>query len=231
MDYILEGLINGIVLLVSGDEETYSAISTTLKVSTMSIIASLIIGIPIGFVLGYFDFPGKRTLRTISDTLLAMPTVVVGLLVYAFISRRGPLGSLGLLFTLPGIAVGQTILALPVVVSLTAGAVEGLDRQLKLTLLTLGARGRQLAISSLWEGRYAVLLAAATAYGRVISEVGASMMLGGNIKWHTRTMTTAISLETAKGEFDMGVALGLVLMLLAFAVNAALSAFKKRAAQ
>ncbi len=162
------------------------------------------------------------------DTLLALPTVVVGLLVYAFISRRGPLGELGLLFTIPGIAVAQTILITPIVISLTATAIESLDRRLKTTLIALGARGRQIVVTSLLEARYAVMIAAVIAYGRAISEVGASMMFGGNIKWHSRTITTAIALETGKGEFAMGIALGLVLLALAFFVNFLLIFLKRR---
>lgn len=229
MDYILSGIIDAFRLLFSGHEETYSAVATTLKVSTLSIAMSLLAGIPLGFLLGYGRFPGKSALRTVVDTLLALPTVVVGLLVYAFVSRRGPLGEMGLLFTLPGIAIGQFILALPIIISLTAGAVEELDPKLSLTLRTLGATDRQVALSSLWEGRYSVMVAAVTAYGRVVSEVGISMMIGGNIKWHSRTITTAIALETGKGQFSMGIALGVVLLSLAFAVNAAVSVLRRRA--
>jgi len=233
MGYISEGLIRAIKLLFTGDPETFSAVFTTLKVSSLSISASLIVGIPLGFLLGYSQFSGKRQLRAIVDTLLAFPTVVVGLLVYAFISRRGPFGELGLLFTIPGIAAAQTMLITPIVVSLTATAIEGLDRRLRMTLLALGARalgarGKQIALTSLSEARYAVLIAAVTAYGRAISEVGVSMMIGGNIKWHTRTITTAIALETGKGEFAMGIALGIVLLSLAFFVNSLLTMLKKR---
>jgi tungstate transport system permease protein len=228
MHYLITGLYKAILLLAHGDPETYSAVWVTLKVSSLSILASLLLGLPCGFIMGYEEFPGKKTLRTISDTLLAFPTVVIGLLVYAFVSYRGPLGEFGLLFTVPGIAIGQTILALPIVISLTAAAIEGMDRRLGLTLLTLGADRKQLAFNSLWEGRYAILAAAATAYGRVVSEVGISMMVGGNIKWHTRTITTAIALETGKGEFAMGIALGLVLLSIAFAVNLSLAVLKRR---
>lgn len=160
--------------------------------------------------------------------MLALPTVVVGLIVYTFISRRGPLGEFELLYTQPGIAIAQTLLVVPIVISLTATAVEGLDRRLKPTLHALGARGAQIALTSLMEARYAVLIAAITAYGRAISEVGASMIIGGNIKWHTRTITTAIALETGKGEFGMAIALGLVLLLLAFLVNGSLAVLRKR---
>jgi len=228
MDYISEGILGAFQLLLTGHEETYSAVVTTLKVSTLSIAVSLFAGIPLGFLLGYGNFSGKGALRTIVDTLLALPTVVVGLLVYAFVSRRGPLGEMGLLFTVPGIAIGQFILALPIIISLTASAVEELDPKLRLTLRTLGANDRQVALSSLWEGRYSVMVAAVTAYGRVISEVGVSMMIGGNIKWHTRTITTAIALETGKGQFSMGVALGAVLLTLAFGVNAVVSLLRRR---
>ncbi|MDD5722953.1 MAG: ABC transporter permease [Syntrophales bacterium] len=228
MDYIAQGFIRSIELLLSGDHETYSAIFTTLRISSLSIIASLIIGIPFGFLLGYFEFPGKRQVRAVVDTLLALPTVVVGLFVYAFISRRGPCGELGILFTISGIAVAQTILITPIVISLTATAVESLDRRLRATLVALGARGRQILITSLMEARYAVLVAAVTAYGRAISEVGISMMIGGNIKWHTRTITTAIALETGKGDFAVGMALGIVLLTFALVVNSSLTLLKKR---
>lgn len=229
MGYLSEGFVTAFRILFSGQEETYSAIFTTLRVSTFSILLTLSAGIPLGFMLGYYSFPGRRALRMISDTLLALPTVVVGLMVYAFISRSGPLGGLGLLFSLKGMAVGQFILGLPIVVSLTASATEQIENTVRLTLMTLGASPGQLAASSLWESRFAVLAAAMTAYSRIISEVGVSMMLGGNIKWHTRTITTAIALETGKGQFAEGIALGIVLLSFAFAVNAAVSITRKRA--
>ncbi len=168
-------------------------------------------------------------MRTIVDTLLALPTVFVGLLVYAFLSHQGPLGNLGLLFTLPGIAIGQTILALPIVIALTATAVESSDPNLDLTLMSLGANRRQLMVSSLWEVRFGILAAAVTAYGRVLTEVGIAIMVGGNIKWHTRTITTAIALETSKGQFAMAMALGLVLIGIALFVNISVSFLRKRA--
>jgi tungstate transport system permease protein len=229
MDYILDGLVTALRLLVRGDAETYSAVFTTLRVSSLSVLAALVLGIPGGFLLGYYEFPGRRQLRTVVDTLLALPTVVVGLFVYALVSRRGPLGSMGLLFTLPGIAVAQTILILPIVMSLTATAVSGLEQGLRETIYTLGAGRRRMALTVLYESRYGVLAAGVTAYGRAVSEVGISMMIGGNIKWHTRTITTAIALETGKGEFAMGIALGIVLLLLAFGVNIAVQLFRRRA--
>jgi len=231
MDYIFKGFVEAISLLSSGHAETYSAIWVTLQVSSMSIIGSLVIGTPLGFLLGHTTFPGKAPLRVVVDTLLSFPTVVIGLLVYAFLTRRGPLGEFGLLFTLPGIAAGQIILGLPIVVAMTATAVENLDMRLKSTLLSLGAVPSQILFTTLWEARFSVMLAAMAAYGRIVSEVGISMMVGGNIKWHTRTITTAIALETGKGEFSMGIALGIVLMLIAFDVNLSMCGIRKRVGQ
>jgi len=228
MDFLLQGLLKAIELLTTNDPETFSAVYATLVVSTYSLAATLIMGLPLGFGLGYFDFKAKKSVRVVVDTLLSLPTVFIGLLVYAFFTNRGPLGHLGLLFTLPGIAVGLTILALPVVVALSATAVESMDRQLRVTLISLGANRRQLFLSTLWEARHGVIAAALTAYGRVMTEVGIAMMVGGNIKWQTRTITTAIALETNKGEFAMGIALGLVLLLIAFGVNLSVSFLRKR---
>ena len=227
MGYLSEGIIKAFDLLLTGDPETFSAIWVTLKVTTCSMAASLLLGIPLGFGLGFFEFPGRRFLRTLVDTLLALPTVLIGLLVYALLSQRGPLGHLGLLFTPEAIAIGQTILALPIVVALVATAVEGLERRLRLTVLSLGANRSQLFLTTLFEARFGILTAAVTAYGRVLTEVGISLMVGGNIKWYTRTITTAIALETSKGEFALGMALGLVLLLIAFLVNFTLSYLRR----
>ncbi len=228
MDYLFQGLLEACRLLLGGDPETYSAVAATVRVSSYAMAASLLIGLPLGFILGHLRFPGRRQARLVVDTLLSLPTVFIGLLVYAFLSRRGPLGDLGLLFTLPGIAIGQTLLALPVVVALTATAVESMDANLRVTLLSLGADRWQLMRDTLWEARHGILAAALNAYGRVMTEVGISMMVGGNIKWHTRTITTAIALETNKGMFAMGIALGLILLFIAFAVTATVSLLRRK---
>lgn len=228
MEYLTQGFLDAIGLIVSGDEETFSAVLATLKTSTLAIIFSLVIGLPFGFYIGYFDFRGKKMVRAVVDSLMALPTVVVGLLVYGFISRKGPFGEAELLYTIPGIAVAQVILILPIIISLTATAIETLDSQLRVTLLTLGAKGKQLILAHLIEARFAIFSALVTGYGRVVSEVGISMMIGGNIKWHTRTITTAITLETGKGEFSMGIALGLILLLIAFTINSSISILKRR---
>ncbi|MBI4775017.1 MAG: ABC transporter permease [Deltaproteobacteria bacterium] len=231
MSYIFDGFRHAIELILTANPETMSAMWATIRVSSLSIAASLAIGVPAGFVLGHTQFPGRKSIRTVVETLLALPTVVIGLLVYTLLSKQGPAGEWGLLFTLPGIAIGQTILGVPVITALTATAVESLDSRLAPTLLTLGARKRHLLLTSLWEARFAVLIAGITAYGRIVSEVGISMMVGGNIKWHTRTLTTTIALETGKGEFAMGIALGLVLIVMAFAVNISLAVLKRRTAR
>ncbi|MDD3312883.1 ABC transporter permease [Pseudodesulfovibrio sp.] len=231
MDYLLQGFMQGFVLLFNGDAETYSAIWATVYASSLSMACSLLIGVPLGFLLGYTTFPGKGAVRTTVDTLLSFPTVVIGLVVYALLTRNGPLGGTGLLFTIPGVAVGQTLLGLPIIVALTANAVEGLDKRLPMTLITLGASRRQILWATVTEARFSIILAAMAAYGRIVSEIGISMMVGGNIKWHTRTITTAIALETGKGEFAMGVALGMVLLAVALAVNVAAAGMKKKAVQ
>lgn len=228
MDFILEGLKEAILLLINLDPETISAVITTIKSSTFSIIFSLLIGFPLGFILGFFDFPMRRPLKLLSDTLLAIPTVVVGLIVYAFISHRGPFGEYELLYTLEGIVIGQTILALPIIISLTATTIEGMEKKLSLTLASFGLTLWQMIWSVVWELRHALIAVAVTAYGRIVAEVGIAMMIGGNIKWFTRTITTAISLETSKGEFAMGIALGLVLICIAFLANLSLYNLKKR---
>ncbi len=228
MDFIIQGVFTALQLLTTGDSATWSAVTATLKVSSISMVFSLVTGIPCGFVLGYFDFKWKRGVRTLLDTLLALPTVFIGLMIYALISSRGPLGNLNLLFTLSGIAMGQAILAFPIITALTASAVETIDTQLKLTLMSLGAGKKDIMLTCMWEVRYGIVAALVTAYGRVMTEVGISMMVGGNIKWHTRTITTAIALETGKGMFANGIALGLVLVTIAFAVNISLFFLRKR---
>lgn len=228
MDFIAEGFVQAFRMLLTMDEETTVIVVTTFKLTALSMAGVLLFGLPAGFLLGYFDFPGKRAVRTVTDTLLALPTVVIGLLVYAFISRRGPLGGWELLFTVRGMAIGQVILGTPIVAAYTAAAIEGLDSRLRQTLMTLGASGGKLALTSLWEARFMILVAALTAFGRIVGEVGSAMMLGGNIKWHTRTITTAITLETGKGEFALGIALGVILILISLLLNISLTFLRRR---
>jgi len=219
VDYFSEGLSKAVALLLALDPETFSAVRATGVVTALALAASLLLGLPLGFALGHFRFPGRRAARLFVDWMLSLPTVVIGLIVYAFLTSRGPLGEWGLLFTVPGMAVGLALLGLPIVVSMTATAVESTDVRLTQTVLSLGADRWQLLLATLSEARFAMALAAATAFGRIVSEIGIAMMVGGNIKWQTRTITTAIALETGKGEFATGIALGIVLMLVALVVN------------
>lgn len=217
-----------IELLLTKDESVYSAIITTITVSSWSLLISLSIGLPLGFALGYYNFKGKVILRTIVDTLLALPTVVIGLIAYTIFSQSGILASFHLLFTQKAIIIAQIILALPIVIALTAIQVEAVDKRLYISLKGLGATSKQILMTTLKEARFGLMTAAMTAYGRIITEIGISMMVGGNIKYHTRTITTAIALETGKGEFVTGIALGIVLFALALMVNITLSFIKRK---
>lgn len=228
MNLFTDGFNEAIDLLISGNESVYSAISTTIVVSSWSLFISLIIGLPLGFLLGYYNFFGKSIIRTIVDTMLALPTVVIGLIAYTMLSRVGPLGDLDLLFTQRAIIIGQIVLGLPIIIALTATQVEAVDKRLYTSLKGLGASSKQILVATLVEARFGLMTAAMTAYGRIITEIGISMMVGGNIKYHTRTVTTAIALETGKGEFVTGIALGLVLFAVALTVNIALSMLKRK---
>ena len=228
MNLFTDGFNEAIDLLTSGNESVYSAISVTVTVSSLSLMISLIIGLPLGFLLGYYQFPGKTIIRTIVDTFLALPTVVIGLIAYTMLSQVGPLGEYNLLFSHQAIIMGQIDLGLPIIIALTASQVEAVDKRLYTSLKGLGANSYQILIGTLIEARFGLMTAAMTAYGRIITEVGISMMVGGNIKYHTRTITTAIALETGKGEFVTGIALGLVLFAVALMVNIALSVLKRK---
>lgn len=228
MNLLTDGFNEAIKLLVSGDESVYSAITTTLTVSSWSLLISLLIGLPLGFFLGYYNFFGKSVIRTVVDTLLALPTVVIGLIAYTMLSQAGPLGHLGLLFSQEAIIIGQIVLGLPIIIALTATQVEAVDKRLYTSLKGLGASSKQILTATLIEARFGLMTAAMTAYGRIMTEIGISMMVGGNIKYYTRTITTAISLETGKGEFVTGIALGLVLFAVALIVNISLAFLKRR---
>jgi len=227
LDFLLNGFTEAFNLLLNGNLETYSAIKATLYTSSISILFAVIVGFPLGFILGFYDFKGRKILRLLSDTALAMPTVAIGLILYAFITRNGPLGSLNLLFTLKAVMLGQFVLALPIIISLTASVVENMEKKHYLTILNLRLAPAKLVFCVLYELRYALMVVIATAYGRIVAEVGVAMMIGGNIKYFTRTITTAVSLETNKGEFAMGIALAMVLIFIAFLVNLAIFALRK----
>ena len=208
-----------ISLLVSGDSEVWFITLTSLRFSLSSALIACVPGIPLGVLIALKRFRGRRALLAVLNTLMALPTVVVGLVVYSLISRSGPLGGMGLLFTPRAVVIGQAILAFPIVVSMTASGLSNLDPLFPEVLTTLGASRRGIFWMTLREARGAVLSASLAAFGRVVGEVGAAMMLGGNIRGYTRTITTAIALETSKGEFELGLALGIILMITSLGVN------------
>ena len=193
-----------------------------MRFSVSSALIACLPGIPVGVVVALSRFRGRRAVLAILTSLTALPTVVIGLIVYSAVSRAGPLGRFGILFTPTAVIVGQTILALPIITAMTASALSNLDPLLPEVLTTLGASRRGILWMSIREARGAVLSAALAAFGRVVGEVGVAMMLGGNIRWYTRTITTAIALETSKGDFELGLALGIILVVSALGINALL---------
>ena len=219
MEYLIGALTEAVKLIVSFDREVLSIAFLSLKVAGTATLLAAILGIPLAYVIATRDFPLRGAVLTIFNTLMALPTVLVGLLGYSFLSRKGPLGFLDLLFTPSGIIIGDLILAFPLVVALTIAAVDSVDERARLTALNLGASGMQVAFTVLMEARYALTAAVINGFGRVIAEVGSAMMLGGNIRGYTRTMTTAIALETSKGDFSVAIALGLLLLGLALSIN------------
>ena len=211
--------VQAVRLLVSFDPETYFIAGTSLRFALSSTAIAAVLSLPAGVFLGMNNFRGRRIFITVLNTLMAMPTVVVGLFIYALISRSGPLGYLGLLFNPPAVIIGQTVLSFPIITSMVNSSVERLDSNLRETLVTLGATRSRIFLTIIWEARFQITTALLAGFGRVIGEVGVSMMLGGNIRWWTRTITTTISLETSKGMFELALALGIILLLIAFAVN------------
>ena len=206
-------------LLLRGDAETWGIIGRSLAFSFFATLFSLIPGIPLGVFIAWRASRGRRLLASAIHASSALPTVVVGLFVYAFLSRSGPLGFLGFLYAPAGVVIGQFFLALPLVVSVTYTGLVRLDQRFKETLETFGAPVSQKLVATLREAKTVILSSIVLAFGRVTGEVGVSMMLGGNIRGLTRTMTTAIALDAAKGEFERAISLGVVLLLIALTVN------------
>lgn len=228
MFYIIEGIEKAFQLIFALDREIFAIVLRSLRISLTAIMLASLMGGPLGFLMAVKDYWGKKFTVVLVNTLLALPTVVVGLIVYSLISRRGPMGVFGILYTPSAMIIGQFILATPIIIALTYSAVQGIDKRVRNTALTLGATESQSAWMVIKEARYAVLAAVITGFGRVIAEVGAAMLLGGNIKGSTRTMTTAIALETSKGEFGFGIALGIILLIIAFSVNILLHYFQSK---
>lgn len=215
-------------LILSLDADVFHAAWTSIRVSAWSILFASLLGIPIGLAAGMSEFAFKRMVLTLLNTLIAVPTVLVGLLVYGFLSRQGPLGHFGLLFTPGAMVIGGTILITPIVANYSLNSAKGADRRILATTLTLGAGRLRSTMKFVSEIRFGILAAVIAGFGRIISEVGVAMMLGGNIRGYTRTMTTAIALETSKGEFAFGVALGILLMTVALLTNIFLTLLQQR---
>ena len=228
MGYLGDSLLTAIELILSFDREVRTAVWVSLYTSCCAIVIAALLGVPVGLWLGLNRFRGRKLMITLLNTLMALPTVVVGLLLFGLFSRQGPLGPLGLLFTPLAMIAGQTVLAAPIVANLVLAAVAGADQRIINTALTLGASRLQAAIQLLREIRFGVMAAVIAGFGRVIAEVGVAMMLGGNIRNSTRTMTTAIALETSKGEFAFGLALGIILLSVALIVNLFLNSLQQR---
>jgi tungstate transport system permease protein len=199
-------------------DDLLHATALSLRVSVASTIVAALVGVPIGTWLGSSKFRGRRAIVVLTNTLMAMPTVLVGLLLYALFSNRGPLGMFGLLYTPTAIISGEVLLALPLLVALSRGAVENLDARARETAVTLGAgRARTLFVLAK-EASPALMAAVLSAFGRIVSELGIALMVGGNIRGETRTLTTSMTLATARGDFELAMALGGVLLVVAFSV-------------
>ncbi len=220
MDEIARAFALALELMLSGDRELYAIVALSLQVSLSATAIACLLGMPLGMLLATVRFPGRRLLVVVTTALMGLPPVVVGLFVYLLLSRAGPLGDLGLLYTPTAMVIAQTVLVLPIITALTRELGEALIEEYGDFLAAMGLQGARRIPTLLVEGRHALVTVALAGFGRAIAEVGAVMMVGGNIRHVTRVMTTAIALETGKGEIALALALGLVLLVVALAVNA-----------
>jgi len=221
--YIVDGLIQAIGLITSLNSEVIGITSLSLEVSGTATLLAAAVGIPAGALIALNEFPLKGLLRNLINTFMGMPPVVVGLFVFLMVSRAGPLGSFGVLFTPTAMIAAQFILVTPIITGLTISAANAVDRAVIETAISLGARRLEAVLLVINEARQALLIAAIAGFGRAIAEVGAVMMVGGDIRWSTRVLTTAIMLETSRGDFSLAIALGLILLATAFVINLAIS--------
>jgi tungstate transport system permease protein len=217
-----------LVLLFSGDAQLWEIVGVSFWVSTKAVVVAGPVAVLAGFALAHFRFRGRRVLLALINTFMAVPAVVVGLTVYLFLARNGPLGDLRLLFTQTAMVIGQILLCLPLVTALAHAALQAVDQRAWETAVTLGAGAPRAVATVLYEARFGIVGALLAGFGRVIAEVGSSLMVGGNILHVTRNIPTAIALETSKGEFAQGIALGMVLLVLALGVNFALGVAQGR---
>ena len=228
MDIITEGIKQAFILLFTLDPEVIGITWLSLKVSGTATFISLLIGVSVGTLVALTQFPGRRIVVSLINTGMGLPPVVVGLFVTVFLWRNGPLGFLEILYTPTAIIIAQAIIATPIVMGISLAAIQHLPANLRLQILALGATRLQMVWILVKEARLPLLAAIMAGFGGVISEVGASIMVGGNIKGYTRVLTTATVMETGKGNFDIAMALGIILLLLAFFINAVLTQIQQR---
>jgi tungstate transport system permease protein len=218
LDDIAQGVIQAVNLIVTFNPAVMQIAALSLYISLSATLIAALISIPLGGFIHFHEFYGKRALIVVIQTLYSVPTVVVGLVIYLLISKSGPLGFLGLLFTPEGMILGQTVLIIPIMMGLVISALGGVDKSISDTLVALGATSFQKILQILKEARYAILSAVVLGFGRAIAEVGVAMMIGGNIRGFTRVLTTAITLETGMGAFGLSIALGIILLAVALVV-------------
>ncbi len=228
MTEIWQAFIIAIKLIVSLDPEVMEIAGRSLRISVTSCLLASLICIPLASLIHFHNFPGKRILINVIQTFFSLPTVGIGLFVFVLFSRAGPLGGTNLLFTPTVMVLGQMILITPILLGLTISAMSGIDKAILDTAISLGASGVQVAVVVLREARYAVLAAIIMGFGRAISEVGLALMVGGNIRGFTRVITTALSLEISKGELELSIALGIILIFIALMVNVILNRIQQR---
>ena len=228
MDLILEGIKKAFWLLVTLDPEVLGITFLSLKVSGLATLISLLIGIFVGIAVALARFPGKRIVVSLINTGMGLPPVVVGLFVTIFLWRNGPLGVFGLLYTPAAMIIAQAVIATPIVMGITVAAIQHLPPKLRLQILALGATRMQMMWLLIREARLPLLAAVMAGFGGVISEVGASIMVGGNIKGYSRVLTTATVMETGRGNFEVAIALGIILLLLAYFINLILTHIQQR---
>jgi len=219
LNLILEGLLKAFWLIVSFDREVYEIMFLSLRVSGVAVLIGALLGVPSGATVGLKEFLGKRFLVSIVNTFMGLPPVVVGLLVYLLLSTSGPLGVFQLLYTPEAMIIAQLIMVIPIVMGVTISSVSSVSKGIREKALSLGATDWQMTLKVLKEARLGILTALIVSFGAAISEVGAVMIVGGNIRWATRVLTTAIVFETELGEFGLAIALGSILLLLAFMIN------------
>ena len=228
MEEVWHGFVRAIQLIVTLDPEVMEITGRSLAIAAASCLLATAICIPLGSIIHFNRFAGKRALINVIQTMYSVPTVVVGLLIFLLFSRAGPLGEMGLLFTPTVMVIGQAVLIAPILVGLTITALSGVDKAVPETATSLGADGLQSAVLTMREARFAMLTAIVMGFGRAISEVGLALMVGGNIWGYTRVLTTAIALETSKGDIELSIALGIILIVVALIVNVALNRLQQR---